>query len=38
MFGGMITGTVLALIFVPTFFVVVVGLAERWRARRVKEA
>ncbi len=37
-FGGMITGTVLALIFVPTFFVVVVGLAERWRARRVKEA
>ena len=37
-FGGMITGTVLALIFVPTFFVVVVGLAERWRAPRVKEA
>ncbi|WP_242417723.1 efflux RND transporter permease subunit [Sphingomonas panni] len=37
-FGGMITGTVLALIFVPTFFVVVAGLAERWRALRVKEA
>jgi multidrug efflux pump len=37
-FGGMITGTVLALIFVPTFFVVVVGLAERWRARREKAA
>lgn len=37
-FGGMITGTVLALIFVPTFFVVVVGLAERWRGRRSKEA
>ena len=37
-FGGMITGTVLAMIFVPTFFVVVVGLAERWRARREKAA
>lgn len=33
-FGGMITGTVLALVFVPVFFVVVVGLAERWRTRR----
>ncbi|MBA4760508.1 MAG: multidrug efflux RND transporter permease subunit [Sphingomonas sp.] len=31
-FGGMITGTVLAVIFVPVFFVVVAGLAERWRA------
>ncbi|WP_294352332.1 efflux RND transporter permease subunit [uncultured Sphingomonas sp.] len=33
-FGGMITGTLLALVFVPTFFVVVLGLAEKWRARR----
>jgi multidrug efflux pump len=33
-FGGMITGTVLALAFVPTFFVVVVGLSERWRRWR----
>lgn len=31
-FGGMITGTVLAVIFVPVFFVVVIGLAERWKA------
>lgn len=38
-FGGMITGTVLALLFVPVFFVVVVGLAERWQTRRAgKEA
>ncbi|WP_083836100.1 efflux RND transporter permease subunit [Sphingomonas elodea] len=33
-FGGMITGTVLALLFVPVFFVVLVGLAERWQNRR----
>ncbi|BAV64419.1 multidrug efflux RND transporter permease subunit [Sphingobium cloacae] len=33
-FGGMITGTILALVFVPIFFVVVVGLAERLRGRR----
>lgn len=31
-FGGMITGTVLAVIFVPVFFVFVLSLAERWRA------
>ena len=37
-FGGMITGTLLALVFVPTFFVVVVGLAERWRNRGRTEA
>ncbi|PVX30161.1 multidrug efflux RND transporter permease subunit [Sphingomonas pokkalii] len=37
-FGGMITGTVLALLFVPTFFVVVVGLAERWQARGAAKA
>ncbi|MBB3859556.1 multidrug efflux pump [Novosphingobium hassiacum] len=33
-FGGMITGTVLAVIFVPVFFVVVLSLAERWRGGR----
>jgi multidrug efflux pump len=33
-FGGMIAGTVLAVIFVPVFFVVVLGLAERSRARK----
>lgn len=35
-FGGMITGTVLAIFLVPVFFVVVLGLTERlaaWRAR-----
>lgn len=32
-FGGMLTGTVLAVLFVPVFFVVVVGLAERSRRR-----
>ncbi|KQM23925.1 MULTISPECIES: multidrug efflux RND transporter permease subunit [unclassified Sphingomonas] len=37
-FGGMITGTLLALVFVPTFFVVVVGMAERWRTRRAGKA
>jgi len=37
-FGGMITGTVFALLFVPVFFVVVVGLAERWQARRAGKA
>ncbi|WP_197490608.1 efflux RND transporter permease subunit, partial [Brevibacillus sp. SKDU10] len=36
-FGGMVRGTVLAIFFVPAFFVCVVGLQERvarWRARR----
>lgn len=36
-FGGMVTGTVLAIFFVPVFFVFVLGLQERiqgWRARR----
>ncbi|MCC4590782.1 multidrug efflux RND transporter permease subunit [Xanthomonas campestris pv. cannae] len=35
-FGGMVSGTVLAIFFVPAFFVCVVGLQERvarWRAR-----
>ncbi|WP_295131979.1 multidrug efflux RND transporter permease subunit [uncultured Reyranella sp.] len=34
-FGGMVTGTILAVLFVPVFFVVVVGLAER-RGRKEK--
>jgi multidrug efflux pump len=33
-FGGMISGTVLAVLFVPVFFVVVMGMAERIKARR----
>ncbi|AVS70947.1 multidrug efflux RND transporter permease subunit [Paracidovorax avenae] len=36
-FGGMVSGTVLAVFFVPVFFVFVMGLQERvaaWRARR----
>ncbi|MFD2298590.1 multidrug efflux RND transporter permease subunit [Paracidovorax citrulli] len=36
-FGGMVSGTVLAVFFVPAFFVFVMGLQERvvaWRARR----
>jgi len=33
-FGGMITATVLAVFFVPVFFVVVLGLKERWACRR----
>jgi multidrug efflux pump subunit AcrB len=33
-FGGMITATVLAIFFVPVFFVLVVGLVERFRRRK----
>jgi HAE1 family hydrophobic/amphiphilic exporter-1 len=33
-FGGMITSTFLAVLFVPVFFVVVQGASERWAARR----
>ena len=33
-FGGMITGTLLAVLFVPIFFVVVLSLAERLRGGR----
>ncbi len=33
-FGGMITGTLLAILFVPVFFVVVIGLAERLKTRK----
>jgi len=36
-FGGMLSGTLLAVFFVPSFFVFVMGLQERfqgWRARR----
>lgn len=37
-FGGMISGTVLAIFFVPVFFVVVLGLAGRLTARRTQTA
>ncbi len=40
-FGGMVAATVLAIFFVPVFFVVVVGGAERlarWRGRRQPSA
>jgi HAE1 family hydrophobic/amphiphilic exporter-1 len=40
-FGGMISSTLLALLFVPVFFVVVEGLSERiaeWRGKRVPVA
>lgn len=33
-FGGMVSGTLLAVLFVPVFFVVVVGLADRMMARK----
>ncbi|WP_413062467.1 multidrug efflux RND transporter permease subunit (plasmid) [Sphingomonas carotinifaciens] len=36
-FGGMITGTVLAVFLVPAFFVVVVRLAARLRGKRAEE-
>jgi len=33
-FGGMLTSTFLAVLFVPVFYVVVQGLSEHWAARR----
>ncbi len=33
-FGGMLSATFLAIFFVPVFFVVVLGLVERWQERR----
>jgi multidrug efflux pump len=33
--GGMITGTVLAVVFVPLFFVIVRTLSHRWSAKAV---
>ena len=36
-FGGMVTATVLAIFFVPVFYVVVTGMQERfvrWRSSR----
>jgi len=36
-FGGMISATLLSLLFVPVFFVVVEGLSERWAERRGKK-
>jgi len=37
-FGGMITSTFLALLFVPVFYVVTQGLSERWAARKGRAA
>jgi HAE1 family hydrophobic/amphiphilic exporter-1 len=37
-FGGMISSTVLAIPFVPVFFVLLEGLNERWRARKARRA
>jgi HAE1 family hydrophobic/amphiphilic exporter-1 len=37
-FGGMITSTFLALLFVPVFYVVTQGLSERWANRRGRTA
>jgi len=36
--GGMISATVLAVFFVPVFFIFVMKLSERWRDRKSKEA
>jgi HAE1 family hydrophobic/amphiphilic exporter-1 len=33
-FGGMITSTLLAVLFVPVFYVVMQTLSERWAARK----
>jgi len=35
-FGGMLSGTVLAVFFVPAFFVFVIGMQERFAARRAQ--
>ena len=37
-FGGMLTSTFLAVLFVPVFFVVCQGASERWAARRGRTA
>ena len=37
-FGGMISATVLAIFFVPVFFVVVLGLVDRFKKRRKGKA
>jgi multidrug efflux pump len=34
-FGGMVTATALAIFFVPVFFVVVLGLVDRLRRKRL---
>jgi len=35
-FGGMITSTLLAVLFVPVFYVVCQGASEWWAARRAR--
>jgi HAE1 family hydrophobic/amphiphilic exporter-1 len=37
-FGGMLTSTFLAVLFVPVFYVVFQGLSERWASRRENRA
>ena len=37
-FGGMLTSTFLAVLFVPVFYVVMQGLSERREARRAARA
>lgn len=36
-FGGMLSGTILAVFFVPVFFVAIMGLQQRYRLWRVRE-
>ena len=38
MFGGMIASTLLAVFFVPVFFVLTQGLSDWWRMRRKAKA
>jgi HAE1 family hydrophobic/amphiphilic exporter-1 len=37
-FGGMIASTILAVFFVPVFFVLFQSLAEMWRGRKMRHA
>jgi HAE1 family hydrophobic/amphiphilic exporter-1 len=37
-FGGMLTSTFLAVLFVPVFYVVFQSTSERWAQRRGREA
>ena len=37
-FGGMITSTLLAVLFVPVFYVVMQTFSERWAARKSSSA
>jgi HAE1 family hydrophobic/amphiphilic exporter-1 len=37
-FGGMVSSTLIAIPFVPVFFVLLEGLNQRWRARKARRA